>query len=66
MSQDTLSTLDQILNERKSASPDSSYVAKLYHKGQNTILKKVAEEAGETIIASKEKSRMKSCKRYVM
>ena len=51
---DTLTKLDEILNERKSASPDSSYVAKLYHKGQNTILKKVAEEAGETIIASKE------------
>ena len=51
---DTLKKLDQILEQRKNASADSSYVASLYHKGENAILKKVAEESGETIIAAKE------------
>ena len=57
MSNDTLKTLDEILQQRKSAAPDSSYVASLYHKGLNQILKKVAEEAGETIIAAKDGDR---------
>jgi len=51
---DILAKLDQILIERKNASPDSSYVASLYHKGQNSILKKVGEEAIETVMASKD------------
>lgn len=54
MDKDILAKLDQILIERKSASPDSSYVAGLYHKGLNSILKKVGEEAAETVIASKD------------
>ena len=45
--------LTQVLQERKTADPDSSYVAKLYHKGLDTILKKVGEEATETVIAAK-------------
>jgi phosphoribosyl-ATP pyrophosphohydrolase len=57
MSNDTLQTLDDILQQRKSASADSSYVASLYHKGLNQILKKIAEEAGETIIAAKDGDR---------
>ena len=50
---DTLSELARVLEERKAASPDSSYVAKLHHKGQDAILKKVGEEACEVIMASK-------------
>ncbi len=57
MSNHTLEKLDEILQQRKSASADSSYVASLYHKGLNQILKKVAEEAGETIIAAKDGDR---------
>jgi phosphoribosyl-ATP pyrophosphohydrolase len=57
MSNDTLQKLDEILQQRKSAAADSSYVASLYHKGLNQILKKVAEEAGETIIAAKDGDR---------
>mgnify|MGYP000427410933 CR=1 FL=1 len=49
-----LSALDQVLAERKNASPDSSYVASLYHKGINKILEKVGEEATEAIIAAKD------------
>ena len=53
-SADILTALDQVLVERKNASPDSSYVASLYHKGLNKILEKVGEEATETIIAAKD------------
>ncbi len=54
MQNNILHQLDSILEQRKSAEADSSYVASLYHKGLNSILKKVAEEAGETIIAAKD------------
>ena len=54
---DILQTLAQVLEQRKSASPDSSYVAKLYHKGINSITKKIGEEATETIIADKDGDR---------
>lgn len=53
---DTLSELARVLEERKAASPDSSYVAKLHHKGQDAILKKVGEEACEVIMASKDQN----------
>jgi len=42
-----------LLEQRKNADPQSSYVAKLYAKGLDSILKKVGEEATETIIAAK-------------
>ncbi len=51
---DTLEKLATVIEERKSASADTSYVAGLFEKGMNTILKKVGEEATETIIAAKE------------
>ena len=53
-STDILEALDQVLTERKAASPDSSYVASLYHKGINKILEKVGEETTEAIIAAKD------------
>lgn len=49
-----LTQLAEVLEARKAASPDSSYVAKLYDKGLDHILKKVGEEAAETIIAAKD------------
>lgn len=51
---DTLNRLAEVLESRKSADPQSSYVAKLYAKGMDSILKKVGEEAAETIIAAKD------------
>ncbi|HSH72599.1 MAG TPA: phosphoribosyl-ATP diphosphatase [Methylophilaceae bacterium] len=51
---DVLDRLAELLEERKSADPQSSYVAKLYAKGMDSILKKVGEEATETIIAAKD------------
>ena len=51
---DTLSALQQVLRERLSADTDDSYVASLYAKGLDHILKKVGEESAEVIIAAKD------------
>lgn len=51
---DTLNKLAEVLEARKGADPDSSYVAKLYSKGLDAILKKVGEEATETVMAAKD------------
>lgn len=56
---DILSRLAETLEARKQADPQASYVAKLYHKGLDAILKKVAEEAAETIMAAKDGEREK-------
>lgn len=53
MSEEILNRLADMMEARKSADPDSSYVAKLYAKGLDSILKKVGEEATETVIAAK-------------
>jgi len=53
MTQDILQRLTVTLGTRKQASPESSYVAKLFSKGEDAILKKVGEEATEVILASK-------------
>ena len=50
---DVLQQLAATLEQRKQADPRQSYVAKLYAKGLEAILKKVGEEAAETIIAAK-------------
>ncbi len=54
-----LSRLAETLEARKGADPQSSYVAKLYAKGLDAILKKVAEEAAETLMAAKDGVREK-------
>lgn len=51
---EVLQRLSATLAQRKSAPPESSYVAKLYAKGTDAICKKVAEEAAETIMAAKD------------
>ena len=51
---DVLTKLAAVLEERKQAEPDSSYVAKLYSKGLDAILKKIGEEATETVMAAKD------------
>ena len=53
MSQEILARLTEVLEERKQADPEHSYVASLYKKGLDTILKKVGEECTETVIAAK-------------
>jgi len=51
---DVLQQLAQVLEDRKKADPDSSYVAKLYAKGLDGIIKKIGEEATETVMAAKD------------
>jgi phosphoribosyl-ATP pyrophosphohydrolase len=53
MTDPTLLKLAAVLEQRKHADPESSYVAGLYQKGLDAILKKVGEEATETVIAAK-------------
>ncbi len=54
MNDQILQQLADILEARKSAEPDSSYVASLYQKGLDSILKKIGEEATETVLAAKD------------
>jgi len=50
---DILERLERAIAERRGADPASSYVAALNAKGEDAILKKVGEEATETVIAAK-------------
>ncbi len=51
---DTLTRLAEVLEQRKQASADGSYVASLHAKGLNKILEKVGEECTETLLAAKD------------
>lgn len=51
---DVLARLAQVLEARKEADPDTSYVASLHAKGLNKILEKVGEECTETLLAAKD------------
>ena len=53
--QEILGRLADVLEARRNgADPESSYVARLFHKGTDAILKKVGEEATETVMAAKD------------
>ncbi len=54
---DILKELAQVLEARKTAEPESSYVAGLYSRGLDAILKKIGEEATETVMAAKDGDR---------
>jgi phosphoribosyl-ATP pyrophosphohydrolase len=49
-----LSQLSAVLEQRKQADPEQSYVASLHSKGLNKILEKVGEECTETLLAAKD------------
>ena len=54
---DSLARLAQIIESRKVANggdPDTSYVARLLHKGPDAFLKKIGEEATEAVMAAKD------------
>ena len=55
-SNDSLDNLAQVLASRKSADPETSYVARLLHKGPDAFLKKIGEEATEMVMACKDAS----------
>jgi phosphoribosyl-ATP pyrophosphohydrolase len=51
MSEEVLNRLAELLEQRKGADPDTSYVASLYRGGRDRIRKKIGEEATEVVIA---------------
>ncbi|MCH8179791.1 MAG: phosphoribosyl-ATP diphosphatase [Proteobacteria bacterium] len=51
---DVLARLAEVIESRKGGDPDKSYVARLFHKGTDTVLKKVGEEAVEAVMAGKD------------
>ena len=53
-SNDTLARLAQVIDARRAGDPDKSYVARLFSKGGDAILKKIGEEATETVMAGKD------------
>lgn len=53
MSNDILQRLMETIAARKSAAAENSYIAKLFSKGEDAILKKVGEEATEVLLAAK-------------
>lgn len=53
MSNDILQRLTETLRARLQAAPESSYVAKLFSKGEDAVLKKIGEEATEVLLAAK-------------
>ena len=55
-SNDFLVQLEQVIEQRKTADPDSSYVAGLFAKGMNKIAQKVGEEAVELVIEAKDQN----------
>ena len=56
-SDDTLARLAAVIESRKGGDPDKSYVARLFAKGNDAILKKIGEEATETVMACKDGDR---------
>ena len=53
-SNDTLARLAEVIESRRGGDPEKSYVARLFHKGTDAILKKIGEEATETVMAAKD------------
>ena len=58
-SNDTLARLAEVIESRRAGDPQKSYVARLFSKGGDAILKKIGEEATETVMAGKEGDRQK-------
>jgi len=55
---ETLERIAAAINERKDADPTKSYVAQLFAKGEDAMLKKIGEEATETVLAAKAGDRL--------
>jgi phosphoribosyl-ATP pyrophosphohydrolase len=56
---DTLARLAAVIESRRGGDPEKSYVARLFHKGSDAILKKIGEEATEVVMAAKDGARDK-------
>jgi phosphoribosyl-ATP pyrophosphohydrolase len=53
-SNDTLARLAEVIEARRAGDPDKSYVARLFQRGDDAILKKIGEEATEVVMACKD------------
>src|SRR5262245_857700 len=56
---DVLDRLAAVIDSRRGADPKSSYVAALFAKGEDAILKKIGEEATETVMAAKDGDKLR-------
>ena len=56
-SNDSLARLAEVIESRRGGDPDKSYVARLFSKGTDAILKKIGEEATEVVMAAKDADR---------
>ncbi len=54
-SNDTLARLAAVIESRRGGDPEKSYVARLFAKGDDAILKKIGEEATEVVMAAKDR-----------
>ena len=54
-SNDTLARLADVIESRRGGDPERSYVARLFAKGDDAMLKKVGEEATEVVMAAKDR-----------
>ena len=57
--ENTLQRLGETIAARKGGDPSASYVASLFAKGEDAILKKIAEESGETLLAAKDGDKLR-------
>ena len=57
MGDETLARLAAVIEQRRSGDPGTSYVARLFDKGHDAILKKIGEEATEVVMAAKDGDR---------
>jgi phosphoribosyl-ATP pyrophosphohydrolase len=53
-SNDTLARLAAVIESRRGGDPERSYVARLFAKGKDAMLKKIGEEATEVVMAAKD------------
>ena len=60
-----LTQLADVLEQRKSQSPDASYVATLYHKGLDSILKKIGEEISKSGTPFESKNKPKGAQKII-
>ena len=58
---DVLARVADAIAARRDADPASSYVAALFAKGEDAILKKIGEEATETVMAAKDGDKIRIC-----
>jgi len=65
MNDDVLARLAEVIESRRGGDPEASYVARLLARGEDAILKKIGEEATETVLAAKDAGRGAPAERLV-